>query len=56
VGKGGIVRDDQAVAEARSRFEAWCAENGYQVAGQAPAGVAGTDGNQEFFYKLVASA
>jgi 23S rRNA (cytidine1920-2'-O)/16S rRNA (cytidine1409-2'-O)-methyltransferase len=56
VGKGGIVRDEQAVAEARSRFEAWCSENGYQVAGQAPAGVAGTDGNQEFFYKLVPSA
>jgi len=52
VGKGGIVRDAEAVAGARARFEAWCAANGYQVTGQAPAGVAGSDGNQEFFYRL----
>ena len=53
VGKGGIVRDAEAVAEARARFEQWCAANGYRVAGQAPAGVAGSDGNQEHFYRLV---
>ena len=53
VGKGGIVRDAEAVAEARARFEEWCAANGYRVAGQAPAGVAGSDGNQEHFYRLV---
>jgi len=52
VGKGGIVRDAEAVAAARASFEEWCAANGYGVAGQAPAGVAGADGNQEFFYLL----
>jgi 23S rRNA (cytidine1920-2'-O)/16S rRNA (cytidine1409-2'-O)-methyltransferase len=52
VGKGGIVRDEAAVAAARAAFEEWCAGNGYRVAGDAPAGIAGTDGNQEFFYLL----
>jgi 23S rRNA (cytidine1920-2'-O)/16S rRNA (cytidine1409-2'-O)-methyltransferase len=52
VGKGGIVRDQEAVADARERFEKWCAANGYRVTGELPAGVAGTDGNQEYFYRL----
>lgn len=52
VGKGGIVRDREAVTAARARFEDWCQENGYLVSGHALAGVAGADGNQEHFYRL----
>ena len=53
VGKGGIVRDRDAITAARARFEDWCHDNGYEVAGHALAGVAGADGNQEHFYRLV---
>ncbi|HVD00986.1 MAG TPA: TlyA family RNA methyltransferase [Candidatus Dormibacteraeota bacterium] len=52
VGKGGIVRDRDAVTAARTRFEDWCRGNGYAVAGHALAGVTGADGNQEHFYRL----
>ena len=52
VGKGGIVRDPEAVAAARGTFEGWCAGSGYRVADSAPAGVPGAEGNQEFFYRL----
>jgi 23S rRNA (cytidine1920-2'-O)/16S rRNA (cytidine1409-2'-O)-methyltransferase len=52
VGRGGIVRDRDAVTAARARFEDWCQDHGYQVTGHALAGVAGTDGNQEHFYRL----
>ena len=52
VGKGGIVRDRDAVTAARARFEDWCQENGYAVTGHALAGVTGADGNQEHFYRL----
>jgi 23S rRNA (cytidine1920-2'-O)/16S rRNA (cytidine1409-2'-O)-methyltransferase len=53
VGKGGIVRDRDAVTAARARFEDWCHDHGYGVAGHALAGIAGADGNQEHFYRLV---
>lgn len=53
VGKGGIVRDRDAITAARARFEDWCQDNGYRVEGHALAGVAGADGNQEHFYLLV---
>jgi 23S rRNA (cytidine1920-2'-O)/16S rRNA (cytidine1409-2'-O)-methyltransferase len=52
VGKGGIVRDEAAVAAALSRFRAWCAANGYSVAGEALSEVAGADGNREIFIHL----
>ena len=52
VGKGGIVRDRDAVTAARARFEDWCQRSGYEVAGHALAGVPGADGNQEHFYRL----
>jgi len=53
VGKGGIVRDEAAVAAALDRFAAWCAANGYEVRGQAPSELAGADGNREIFVHLV---
>jgi 23S rRNA (cytidine1920-2'-O)/16S rRNA (cytidine1409-2'-O)-methyltransferase len=52
VGKGGIVRDGAAVAAAQARFRAWCAAEGYLVAGEAPSAVRGADGNQEHFFHL----
>ena len=45
--------DDEALRSARARFEEWCSGNGYRVQGRALAGVAGTDGNQEYFYQLM---
>jgi 23S rRNA (cytidine1920-2'-O)/16S rRNA (cytidine1409-2'-O)-methyltransferase len=53
VGRGGIVRDRDAITAARARFEDWCIANGYQVTGHALAGIPGADGNQEHFYRLV---
>lgn len=53
VGSGGIVRDREAITAARARFEDWCHGNGYQVTGHALAGIPGTEGNQEHFYRLV---
>jgi 23S rRNA (cytidine1920-2'-O)/16S rRNA (cytidine1409-2'-O)-methyltransferase len=56
VGKGGIVRDEAAVAAALERFRAWAAENGFRVAGEAPSEVPGADGNREIFVHLVQAA
>jgi 23S rRNA (cytidine1920-2'-O)/16S rRNA (cytidine1409-2'-O)-methyltransferase len=52
VGRGGIVRDRDAITAARARFEDWCHQNGYEVSGHALAGIPGSDGNQEHFYRL----
>ena len=52
VGKGGVVRDREAITAARARFEDWCDAHGYLVAGHALAGIPGADGNQEHFYLL----
>ena len=52
VGKGGIVRDQQAVERALATFREWCATAGYAVVGQAPSEVAGADGNREIFVHL----
>jgi 23S rRNA (cytidine1920-2'-O)/16S rRNA (cytidine1409-2'-O)-methyltransferase len=52
IGKGGIVRDEAAIAAAEERFRAWCAEAGYAVAGEALSAVRGADGNQELFFHL----
>jgi 23S rRNA (cytidine1920-2'-O)/16S rRNA (cytidine1409-2'-O)-methyltransferase len=52
VGKGGIVRDPQAIARAVTRFREWCNQEGYTVEGEAPSEVAGTEGNREIFLHL----
>src|SRR2546421_9188333 len=36
VGKGGIVRDSDAVESALRRMREWCDANGYEVRGEAP--------------------
>jgi len=56
VGKGGVVRDPQAVAAALAAFRDWCAANGYRVAAEAPSEVAGAKGNREIFFHLVPQA
>ena len=55
VGKGGIVRDRQAVEAALTRLRAWCAGNGYAVRGETPSELKGAEGNQEIFLHLVPS-
>jgi 23S rRNA (cytidine1920-2'-O)/16S rRNA (cytidine1409-2'-O)-methyltransferase len=52
VGKGGIVRDEQAMARSLGEFRQWCAANGYEVAGEAPSALPGAEGNQEVFFLL----
>jgi 23S rRNA (cytidine1920-2'-O)/16S rRNA (cytidine1409-2'-O)-methyltransferase len=53
VGKGGIVRSEEAVAAALERFRAWCAANEYVVVADAPSEVAGAEGNREIFVHLL---
>ena len=53
VGKGGIVRSEEAVAAALARFRAWCAANDYVVVADAPSEVAGAEGNREIFVHLL---
>jgi 23S rRNA (cytidine1920-2'-O)/16S rRNA (cytidine1409-2'-O)-methyltransferase len=52
VGKGGIVRDQAAVAAALSRFRDWCEAGGYRVQAEAPSEVTGAAGNREIFVHL----
>jgi 23S rRNA (cytidine1920-2'-O)/16S rRNA (cytidine1409-2'-O)-methyltransferase len=52
VGKGGVVRDREAVEAALRRFEAWCPVNGYRVAGRVESAIRGAEGNQELLYHL----
>ena len=52
VGKGGIVRDQEAVKSAMLRLRDWCAANRVEVMAEAPSEVAGADGNQEIFVHL----
>ena len=49
VGKGGIVRDARLHQKAQDKIVAFVNEMGHVVAGIAPAGIKGADGNQEFF-------
>ena len=56
VGKGGIVRDPDAVEGALRRFRDWCAANSLRVLGEAPSEVAGADGNHEIFIHLAEPA
>jgi 23S rRNA (cytidine1920-2'-O)/16S rRNA (cytidine1409-2'-O)-methyltransferase len=53
VGKGGIVRDPQAIESAVARFRAWCAANGYAVRAEAASELTGAGGNREIFLHLV---
>ncbi len=53
VGKGGIVRDPEAVEAALRRMREWCARNGYEVRAEAPSAVTGAEGNQEIFLHLI---
>lgn len=53
VGKGGIVRDSDAVAAALQRLREWCAGNGYAVEAEAPSAITGAEGNQEYFLHLI---
>ncbi|HXC78896.1 MAG TPA: TlyA family RNA methyltransferase [Candidatus Acidoferrum sp.] len=55
VGKGGIVRDQQAIDAALDAFRVWCEANGYALKAQAPSELPGMDGNQEIFLELVPS-
>jgi 23S rRNA (cytidine1920-2'-O)/16S rRNA (cytidine1409-2'-O)-methyltransferase len=52
VGKGGIVREEAAVDAARERFRAWCSSAGFDLLGEAPSILPGTDGNREIFFHL----
>ena len=56
VGKGGVVRDEAAIAAAVERFRAWCAGAGFEVLGEAPSVLPGADGNRELFFHLRAAA
>ncbi len=56
VGKGGIVRNQEAVANAVAHFRDWCEAHGYEVAGEAPSEVTGADGNREVFVHLKPAA
>jgi 23S rRNA (cytidine1920-2'-O)/16S rRNA (cytidine1409-2'-O)-methyltransferase len=56
VGKGGIVRDQQAIETALAHFHDWCLANGLDVLGRAVSEVAGAEGNREIFVHLRASA
>lgn len=56
VGKGGIVRDPDAVEGALERFRHWCATNSLKVLGEATSELAGADGNHEIFIHLAGSA
>jgi 23S rRNA (cytidine1920-2'-O)/16S rRNA (cytidine1409-2'-O)-methyltransferase len=49
VGKGGIVREPHLHQKAQDKIVAFVTDLGHVVAGIAPAGLKGADGNQEFF-------
>jgi len=53
VGKGGIVRDQDAIEAALERLRGWCAGNGYVVRAEAPSELPGADGNREIFLDLM---
>jgi 23S rRNA (cytidine1920-2'-O)/16S rRNA (cytidine1409-2'-O)-methyltransferase len=48
VGKGGIVRDEVAIAAARAGVRAFLQEAGWSVLGEAASPILGGDGNAEF--------
>jgi 23S rRNA (cytidine1920-2'-O)/16S rRNA (cytidine1409-2'-O)-methyltransferase len=52
VGKGGVVRDEAAVAAALERFRAWCGEHGVEVLGETRSALPGASGNRELLLHL----
>lgn len=54
VGRGGVVRDPQALAQALDEFRGWCATHGFRVLAEIPAPVKGQQGNQEYLLHLQA--
>jgi 23S rRNA (cytidine1920-2'-O)/16S rRNA (cytidine1409-2'-O)-methyltransferase len=52
VGKGGVVRDPDAVERAVAAFASWCAANGWTVLGRVASALPGTDGNRELLLHL----
>jgi 23S rRNA (cytidine1920-2'-O)/16S rRNA (cytidine1409-2'-O)-methyltransferase len=53
VGKGGIVRDLEAIEAALAEFRRWAAANGYVVVAEVASELTGADGNREVFLHLV---
>ena len=49
VGKGGIVRDQEAHRKAQDKIVVFVTDSGHRVTGIVPSAIKGTDGNQEFF-------
>jgi 23S rRNA (cytidine1920-2'-O)/16S rRNA (cytidine1409-2'-O)-methyltransferase len=56
VGKGGVVRDERAIAAALARFREWCAGAGFALLGETPSALPGADGNQELLLHLRAAS
>jgi 23S rRNA (cytidine1920-2'-O)/16S rRNA (cytidine1409-2'-O)-methyltransferase len=54
VGRGGVVRDTEAVRQAVERFRLWCGDHGFAVLDQMPSPLPGASGNQELFLHLEA--
>jgi 23S rRNA (cytidine1920-2'-O)/16S rRNA (cytidine1409-2'-O)-methyltransferase len=54
VGKGGVVRDPDAVARSLERFRAWCGDSGFRVLGETWSVLPGADGNRELLLHLAA--
>ncbi len=50
VGKGGIVRDQTAVASAQARFRAFLQAAGWTLLGETESPVTGGDGNREYLF------
>jgi 23S rRNA (cytidine1920-2'-O)/16S rRNA (cytidine1409-2'-O)-methyltransferase len=48
VGKGGIVRDEAAIARARRAVAAFLAGEGWRVTGETESPILGGDGNREY--------
>jgi 23S rRNA (cytidine1920-2'-O)/16S rRNA (cytidine1409-2'-O)-methyltransferase len=48
VGKGGIVRDPEVHAAVCARIRDWLGSQHWQVTGEAPSPIEGSDGNREF--------
>jgi 23S rRNA (cytidine1920-2'-O)/16S rRNA (cytidine1409-2'-O)-methyltransferase len=56
VGKGGIVKDEQAKQRVLDEVKAWFSDTmGWRVVGLAPSPILGGDGNQEFLIGAVKS-
>lgn len=52
VPRGGVIRDPGLHDKLLARFEAWCAENDFEVLGQTPSPILGAEGNREFLFWL----